>query len=77
MIVILSSFLPAHGHRRERRKSTSMDAYTDKVMTDGVFSRLTKPKQQRKEGEYDTRQKVLAKEFHVVRDAVPKWQSGL
>jgi len=47
-------------------------------MTEGVFSRLYKPAytDRRAEGEHDEKIKVL-KSFNVVKDVIPRWQSGL
>ena len=64
--------------RRRRRKQSSNDAYTDKCMTEGVFSRLYKPAytDKRPEGEHDATIKVM-KNFNVIKSVIPKWQSGL
>ena len=61
-----------------KKKISSSDAYTDKVMTEGVFSRLCKPAytSNRPEGEHEQRAKVL-RSYNTVKEMVPKWQSGV
>lgn len=48
-------------------------------MTTGVFSRLTSPRKERSAStadEYDAVQQVR-KSFGIVRESVPRWQSGM